>query len=57
MVYLGAYGPLRPEEQAELRRKDVDVDNVTIVVRKAALSWPPANESRGRPSPRRASAS
>ena len=36
MVYLGAYGPLRPEEQAELRRKDVDVDNVTIVVRKAA---------------------
>ena len=36
MVYLGAYGPLRPEEKAELRRKDVDVDNVTIVVRKAA---------------------
>lgn len=36
MVYLGAYGPMRPEEQAELRRKDVDVDNVTIVVRQAA---------------------
>ncbi|MFI8511240.1 tyrosine-type recombinase/integrase [Streptomyces sp. NPDC085460] len=36
MVYLGAYGPMRPEEQAELRRKDVDVDNVTIVIRKAA---------------------
>ncbi|MFC7933564.1 tyrosine-type recombinase/integrase [Streptomyces cinereoruber] len=36
MVYLGAYGPLRPEEQAELRRKDVDVDRLTIVVRKAA---------------------
>ncbi|MFJ3998625.1 tyrosine-type recombinase/integrase [Streptomyces parvus] len=36
MVYLGAYGPMRPEEQAELRRKDVDVDNVTVVVRKAA---------------------
>ncbi|MFJ1613874.1 tyrosine-type recombinase/integrase [Streptomyces sp. NPDC088251] len=36
MVYLGAYGPMRPEEQAELRRKDVDVDNVTITVRKAA---------------------
>lgn len=34
MVYLGAYGPMRPEEQAELRRKDVD--NVTVVVRKAA---------------------
>lgn len=36
MVYLGAYGPLRPEEQAELRRKDVDVDTMTIRVRKAA---------------------
>ncbi|WP_411574178.1 tyrosine-type recombinase/integrase [Streptomyces fradiae] len=36
MVFLGAYGPLRPEEQAELRRKDVDVDNGTITVRKAA---------------------
>ncbi|MZE56669.1 tyrosine-type recombinase/integrase [Streptomyces sp. SID5770] len=36
MVYLGAYGPLRPEEQAELRRKDVDVDRLTIIVRKAA---------------------
>ncbi|TXS56086.1 tyrosine-type recombinase/integrase [Streptomyces sp. t39] len=36
MVYLGAYGPMRPEEQAELRRKDVNVENVTIVVRKAA---------------------
>ncbi|WP_156727534.1 tyrosine-type recombinase/integrase [Streptomyces apocyni] len=36
MVYLGAYGPLRPEEQAELRRKDVDLDTMTICVRKAA---------------------
>lgn len=36
MVYLGAYGPLRPEEQAELRRKDVDLDAMTIRVRKAA---------------------
>ncbi|WP_406275513.1 site-specific integrase [Actinacidiphila glaucinigra] len=36
MVYLGAYGPLRPEEQAELRRKDVDIDTMTIRVRKAA---------------------
>ncbi|MEV4679851.1 tyrosine-type recombinase/integrase [Streptomyces kurssanovii] len=36
MVYLGAYGPLRPEEQAELRRKDVDLDNLTIRVRQAA---------------------
>ncbi|WP_329453038.1 tyrosine-type recombinase/integrase [Streptomyces sp. NBC_01724] len=36
MVYLGAYGPLRPEEQAELRRKDVDLDAMTVRVRKAA---------------------
>ncbi|MEV1052117.1 tyrosine-type recombinase/integrase [Streptomyces sp. NPDC049887] len=36
MVYLGAYGPLRPEEQAELRRKDVDLDGLTIRVRQAA---------------------
>lgn len=36
MVYLGAYGPMRPEEQAELRRKDVDLDTMTIRVRKAA---------------------
>ncbi|MFE0037676.1 tyrosine-type recombinase/integrase [Streptomyces sp. NPDC059015] len=36
MVYLGAYGPMRPEEQAELRRKDVDLDELTIRVRMAA---------------------
>ncbi|MFJ2708004.1 tyrosine-type recombinase/integrase [Streptomyces sp. NPDC087428] len=36
MVYLGAYGPMRPEEQAELRRKDVDLDGMTIRVRMAA---------------------
>ncbi|MFC4495818.1 tyrosine-type recombinase/integrase [Streptomyces ovatisporus] len=30
MVYLGAYGPLRPEEQAELRRRDVDLDAMTL---------------------------
>lgn len=36
MVYLGAYGPLRPEEQAELRRKDVDLNTMTIRFRKAA---------------------
>lgn len=36
MVYLGAYGPMRPEEQAELRRKDVDLDSMTIRVRRAA---------------------
>jgi integrase len=36
MVYLGAYGPMRPEEQAELRRRDVDLDAMTIRVRMAA---------------------
>ncbi|NUK85727.1 tyrosine-type recombinase/integrase [Streptomyces lunaelactis] len=36
MVYLGAYGPMRPEEQAELRRRDVDLDSMTIRVRQAA---------------------
>lgn len=36
MVFLGAYGPLRPEEQAELRREDVDLDDLTVRVRKAA---------------------
>ncbi|MGW1813549.1 tyrosine-type recombinase/integrase [Streptomyces sp. NPDC002125] len=36
MVYLGAYGPLRPEEQAGLRRKDMDLDNLTVRVRQAA---------------------
>ncbi|GES31787.1 hypothetical protein San01_42740 [Streptomyces angustmyceticus] len=36
MVFLGAYGPMRPEEQAELRRKDVDPDAMTIRVRMAA---------------------
>ncbi|MCM2391315.1 tyrosine-type recombinase/integrase [Streptomyces albipurpureus] len=36
MVYLGAYGPMRPEELAELRRKDVDLDAMTIRVRMAA---------------------
>ncbi|MEU5545512.1 tyrosine-type recombinase/integrase [Streptomyces sioyaensis] len=36
MVFLGAYGPMRPEEQAELRRKDVELDAMTIRVRMAA---------------------
>ncbi|GAA1506505.1 site-specific integrase [Streptomyces albidochromogenes] len=36
MVYLGAYGPMRPEEQAELRRKDVDLDDMTVRIRQAA---------------------
>ncbi|MEU7430407.1 tyrosine-type recombinase/integrase [Streptomyces sioyaensis] len=36
MVYLGAYGPLRPEEQAELRRKDVNLDAMVLRIRRAA---------------------
>ncbi|MGW0081892.1 tyrosine-type recombinase/integrase [Streptomyces sp. NPDC003393] len=35
MVYLGAYGPMRPEELAGLRRRDVDLDNLRIRVRLA----------------------
>ncbi|MFF0445941.1 tyrosine-type recombinase/integrase [Streptomyces sp. NPDC004609] len=36
MVFLGAYGPMRPEELAELRRNDVDLDAMTVRVRMAA---------------------
>ncbi|MEV5987136.1 tyrosine-type recombinase/integrase [Streptomyces sp. NPDC052051] len=35
MVYLGAYGPMRPEELAGLRRRDIDLDNLVIRVRVA----------------------
>ncbi|CAL9507593.1 hypothetical protein [Streptomyces sp. enrichment culture] len=35
MIYLGAYGPLRPEELAGLRRRDVDLDTLRIRVRLA----------------------
>lgn len=35
MVYLGAYGPMRPEELAGLRRRDVDLDNMVIRLRAA----------------------
>lgn len=51
---LGAYGPLRPEEQAELRRKDVDDGNDP----ECALAFrpvPPVRTRerlpRGRPTP------
>ncbi|GAB3108782.1 site-specific integrase [Streptomyces calidiresistens] len=36
MVYLGAYGPLRPEEQAALRRRDVTLEPLTVRVTTAA---------------------
>jgi integrase len=35
MVYLGAYGPLRPEELAGLRRRDIDVETLKVTVRLA----------------------
>ncbi|EMF52912.1 tyrosine-type recombinase/integrase [Streptomyces sp. SID5476] len=35
MVYRGAYGPMRPEELAGLRRRDVDLDNLRVRVRLA----------------------
>ncbi|MFB7555642.1 tyrosine-type recombinase/integrase [Streptomyces brevispora] len=36
MVYLGAYGPMRPEEQAALRRPDVTLEPLAVKVRDAA---------------------
>ncbi|MFI6289561.1 tyrosine-type recombinase/integrase [Streptomyces sp. NPDC051018] len=36
MVFLGAYGPMRPEELAGLRRRDVDLEELTVRVRMAA---------------------
>ncbi len=35
MVHFGAYGPLRPEGLAGLRRRDVDLDNLRVRVRLA----------------------
>jgi integrase len=35
MVYIAAYGPARPEEQAALRRSDVDLDRVGVWIRTA----------------------
>ncbi|GHE76973.1 putative prophage phiRv2 integrase [Streptomyces vinaceus] len=35
MVYIAAYGPARPEEQAGLRRPDVDLVNCGVWVRRA----------------------
>ncbi len=33
MAYLGAYGPMRPEELAGLRPRDVGLDNLRVRVR------------------------
>ncbi len=35
MVYLAAYGPARPEEQAAMRRSDIDIDTPGVWVRRA----------------------
>jgi hypothetical protein len=35
MVHLGAYGPMRPEEPAGLRHRDVDLDSLRARVRPA----------------------
>lgn len=35
MVYLGAYGPMRSEEPAGLRRRDVGIANLRIRIRLA----------------------
>ncbi|MBO8189270.1 tyrosine-type recombinase/integrase [Streptomyces spirodelae] len=35
MVYIAAYGPARPEEQAGLRRSDVDLERVGVWIRRA----------------------
>ncbi|MFE0187312.1 tyrosine-type recombinase/integrase [Streptomyces sp. NPDC058989] len=36
MVYFGAYGPMRPEEQAALRRPDVTLEPLAVKVTEAA---------------------
>jgi integrase len=35
MVYIAAYGPARPEEQAAMRRPDVDLEDVGVWIRTA----------------------
>ncbi|WP_433891301.1 tyrosine-type recombinase/integrase [Streptomyces sp. CA-111067] len=35
MVYIAAYGPARPEEQAAMRRPDVDLDSLGVWIRTA----------------------
>ncbi|MFF8102663.1 tyrosine-type recombinase/integrase [Streptomyces sp. NPDC016640] len=53
MVYLGAYGPMRPEELAGLRRRDVDVDNLAIRVR---VAEPERTNGRRAPGPTKSDA-
>ncbi|MEU5595686.1 tyrosine-type recombinase/integrase [Streptomyces sp. NPDC020298] len=53
MVYLGAYGPMRPEELAGLRRRDVDPDNLVIRVR---LAEPERTNGKRAPGPTKSDA-
>lgn len=47
MVYLGAYDPMRPEELAGLRRRDVALDNLVIRVRVAEPERPNGKRAPG----------
>ncbi|MFG2523161.1 tyrosine-type recombinase/integrase [Streptomyces sp. NPDC048527] len=53
MVYLGAYGPLRPEELAGLRRRDVDPDALVVRVR---VAEPERTNGRRAPGPTKSDA-
>jgi integrase len=53
MVYLGAYGPMRPEELAGLRRRDVDPDDLVICVR---VAEPERTNGRRAPGPTKSGA-
>lgn len=53
MVYLGAYGPMRPEEQAGLRRRDVDLEDLVIRVR---VAEPERTNGRRAPGPTKSEA-
>ncbi|MEU6824076.1 tyrosine-type recombinase/integrase [Streptomyces atriruber] len=53
MIYLGAYGPMRPEEQAGLRRRDVDLEDLVIRVR---VAEPERTNGRRAPGPTKSDA-
>ncbi|MFK0288883.1 tyrosine-type recombinase/integrase [Streptomyces sp. NPDC090442] len=52
MVLLGAFASMRPEELAELRRKDVDLDEGTIWVKRAAPELTTGKRALGDPKSR-----
>nr|WP_329021541.1 hypothetical protein [Streptomyces sp. NBC_00690] len=47
MVLPGAYGPMRPEELSELRRRGVDLDELTIRLRMAAPELMSGKQAEG----------